>query len=427
MAPLPAALRSRAALAIRNAAVATCDRGASDAGLMPDGAVAIEDRRICWVGPDAALEGAVDLDGAEVIDAAGGLVTPGLVDSHTHLLFAGERSSEFAARCAGRSYLELARVGGGILATARATAAASDDALLAGAMARARRLLIQGVTTVEVKSGYGLLPAAELRLLRIVQELAHALWSDITVIPTLLAHALPPERSADRDGLVREWAEELVPEVARDGLAGACDVFAEEGAFTITEARRILGSARDHGLLTRLHADQLTDGGGAGLAAELRCASADHLEEVDPAGIAALAGAGVVAGLLPLATLFLGLDRFAPARRLLDAGVPVALATNLNPGSAMSENVGLSLSLGCLKLGLTPAEGLVAFTAGGARALRLPDAGRLAAGAQADLVLWGARAPEHLAWHMGVNHALLVVKRGRVVHRAATGAAVDCR
>jgi imidazolonepropionase len=173
--------------------------------------------------------------------------------------------------------------------------------------------------------------------------------------------------------------------------------------------------------------DQLTSGGGARLAAELGAASADHLEEVDEAGVAALARAGVVAGLLPLSTLFLGGERYAPARRLLDAGVPVALATNLNPGSAMSENVGLSLSLACLKLRLSPAEALVAFTAGGARALRRPDLGRLAAGAEADLVVWGCSSAEHLAWHMAVNHARAVVKRGRVVHEAPREAAVDCR
>jgi imidazolonepropionase len=420
-------LRPRATLAIRKAVVATCDRGPSDPGLVPDGAVAIDDRRVSWVGPGAELTRAVDLEGAVLIDARGGLVTPGLVDSHTHLLFAGDRSNEFAARCAGHTYLEIARAGGGIEATARATMAASDQALLTGALARARRLLAQGVTTVEVKSGYGLLPAAELRLLRIAQELAHALWRELSVVPTLLAHALPPERAGDRDGLVRELAEELVPAAARERLAGACDVFAEEGAFTIDEARRILSSALSRGLLARIHADQLTAGGGARLAAELGCASADHLEAVDEGGVAALARAGVVAGLVPLATLCLGQHRWAPARRLLEAGVPVALATNLNPGSAMSENVGLTLSLACLKLALTPAEALVAFTAGGARALRLPDAGRIAPGAQADLVLWGARTTEHLAWHMGMNHALLVVKRGRVVHRAGPGEAVDCR
>jgi len=424
---IPKSLRPRATLAVRNAVLATCDRGPSDAGAVPGGAVAIEDRRIAWVGRDRDLEAAVDLDGAQVLDAAGGLVTPGLVDSHTHLVFSGERAGEFALRCAGASYLDVALSGGGIAVTTRSTQAAPDEALLAAAMARARRLLAQGVTTVEVKSGYGLAAGPELRLLRIVQELAHALWADVTIVPTLLVHAVPPERSEDRAGFVREVCEELVPLVARERLAASCDVFAEEGALTIEESRAILVAAKGRGLVPRVHADQLTLGGGARLAAEIGCASADHLEEIDGAGIEALARAGVVAGLLPLSTLFLGSERYAPARRLVQAGVPIALASNLNPGSAMSENVGLVLSLACLKLRLSPAEALVAFTAGGARSLRRGDLGRLSPGCEADLVLWGCSSVEHLAWHMAVNHALTVVKRGRVVHQATPGAAVDCR
>ncbi len=425
--PAPDSLRPKATLAIRNALVATCDAGPSAPGLVPSGAVAVEDRRIAWVGPDRELTAAVDLGGARVLDARGALVTPGLVDSHTHLVFAGDRAGEFALRCEGRSYLEIALAGGGIAATARATAAASDDALVAGAAARARRLLAQGVTTVEVKSGYGLDPLAEVRLLRVIQRLAADLWAHVTVAPTLLLHGVPPGRREDRAAFVRELRDDLVPLAAREKLALSCDVFAEEGAFTIDEARGILRAAAAHGLLPRLHADQLTGSGGASLAAETGCASADHLEEIDDEGIRAMAAAGVVAGLLPVSTLFLGSDRWAPARRLLQAGVPVALATNQNPGSAMSENAGIVLSLACLKLGLTPAEALVAFTAGGARSLRRPDLGRLAAGAEADLVLWGCGSVEHLAWHMAANHALVVVKRGRVVHEAAPGGAVDCR
>ncbi|HEY6006372.1 MAG TPA: imidazolonepropionase [Anaeromyxobacter sp.] len=425
--PAPKSLRPKATLAVRNAVLATCDGGPSDPGLVPGGAVAVEDRRIAWVGRDRDLEGAVDLDGANVLDARGGLVSPGLVDSHTHLVFAGERAGEFALRVSGKSYLDVALSGGGIAATTRATRAASDDALLASAMARARRLLAQGVTTVEVKSGYGLTTESELRLLRLIGELAHALWAEVTIVPTVLAHAVPPERREDRAGFVREICEVLLPAVARERLAASCDVFVEEGAFGVDEGRRILEAASRHGLLPRLHADQLTAGGGARLAAEAGCASADHLEQIDEAGIEAMAKAGVVAGLLPLSTLFLGSERYAPARRLLAAGVPIAIATNLNPGSAMCESAGLTLSLACLKLGLSPAQALVAFTAGGARSLRRQDAGRLAPGCEADLVLWGCASAEHLAWHMAANHALAVVKRGRVVHEAPPGTAVDCR
>jgi imidazolonepropionase len=423
----PRSLRPKATLAVRNAVLATCDRGPSEAGLVPGGAVAIDDRRIAWVGRDRDLEAAVDLDGARTLDAGGGLVTPGLVDSHTHLVFAGERAGEFALRCSGKSYLDVALAGGGISVTTRATRAASDVALFDAAVLRARRLLAQGVTTLEAKSGYGLTPDSELRLLRIIQQLAHALWAEVTIVPTLLVHSVTPERLEDREAFVGEICEQLVPAVAKERLATSCDVFAEEGAFTIDEARRILQAAKARGLATRVHADQLTPSGGARLAAETGSASADHLEMIDDAGIEAMARAGVVAGLLPLSTLFLGSNRFAPARRLLAAGVPLALASNLNPGSAMSENVALVLSLACLKLGLSPAEALVAFTAGGARSLRRTDLGRLAPGCEADLVLWGCASVEHLAWHMAVNHALAVVKRGRVVHEASPGAAVDCR
>ncbi|HEX9307405.1 MAG TPA: imidazolonepropionase [Anaeromyxobacter sp.] len=425
--PAPKSLRPKATLAVRNGVLATCDRGLADAGPISGGAVAIDERRIVWVGRDRDLDAAVDLSDARVLDARGGLVTPGLVDSHTHLVFAGERAGEFALRCAGRSYLDTALSGGGIVVTTRETQAASDAALLDAAMARARRLLAQGVTTVEVKSGYGLTAAAELRLLRVIHALGHELWREITIVPTFLAHAVPPERQEDRAAFVRELCDELLPAVAREKLAVSCDVFLEEGAFDADEARRILAAAKQRGLVPRLHADQLTAAGGARVAAETGCASADHLDLVDDAGIEAMARAGVVAGLLPLSSLFRGSERYAPARRLLAAGVPIALASNLNPGSAMSENIGLLLSLACLKLGLTPAEALVALTAGGARSLKRSDLGRLTPGCEADLVLWGCGSVEHLAWHMAVNHALSVVKRGRVVHEALPGAAVDCR
>jgi imidazolonepropionase len=259
----------------------------------------------------------------------------------------------------------------------------------------------------------------------VIQRLAHALWAELTVVPTLLLHAVPPERSAERERFVSDVCERLVPAAAAEKLAAHLDAFAEEGAFTVAEARRILEAGRRSGMTLHLHADQLTPSGGARLAAELGCASADHLEHVDDEGIAALARAGTVAGLLPTATLWLGLDRWAPARRLLEAGVPLALATNANPGSAPSESASLALGLACARLGLTPAEALVAFTAGGARSLRLGDVGRIAPGLEADLVVWGCRTVEHLAGHPGVPHARRVLRRGRTVWEAPPGAA-DC-
>ena len=241
--PAPKNLRPKATLVVRNAVLATCDRGPSDAGLLPGGALAIEDRRIAWVGRDRDLDAEVDLSEARALDAGGALVTPGLVDSHTHLVFAGERAGEFALRCSGMPYLETALSGGGIAVTTRATDATPDAALLAAAIARARRLLAQGVTTVEVKSGYGLTAAKELRLLRVIQALALALWREITIVPTFLAHAVPPDRAEDRAAFVGEVCDQLLPTVARERLAVSCDVFLEEGAFTADESRPPPGSA----------------------------------------------------------------------------------------------------------------------------------------------------------------------------------------
>jgi imidazolonepropionase len=416
-------------LVVRRARVATCDRGASDPGYLDDHAVAIAGGAIAWLGPDARVEAEVDLSTARVVDAHGRLVTPGLVDAHTHLVFGddGARAAEFASLAAGRSYSAIARAGGGILATVRATRAASDESLLWAATARARRLLAWGVTTVEVKSGYGLEVAEELRLLRVVRELARSLAGEMTVVPTLLAaHAVPPGSPGGREGWVARACGELVPAAAEERIAAFCDAFVSPTAFTPEEARRVLEAGRAHGLVPRLHADQLADDGAAALAAEVGASSADHLEHVSEVGIEALARRGVVAGLLPASTLLAREPRFAPGRRLLDAGVRVALATNVNPGTSMSENVGLTLSLACLQLGLTPEEALVAFTDGGARALRIADAGRIAAGAAGDLVVWGASGADHLCWHAGVSHALLVVKAGRVVHQAEAWTAADC-
>jgi len=417
----------RATLAVRRALVATCDRASPGPALLPDHAVAIDGGVVAWIGPDPELPTAVDLSSTEVVDADGRLLTPGLVDSHTHLVFGddGERAEEFGALASGRTYAEIARAGGGIRATMRATRAAPDEELLRTALARARRLLSWGVTTVEVKSGYGESVREELRLLRVVRELGRALAGQVDVVATALPlHAVPTGR--DREGWVREVIEVLLPAVARDRLAEGCDAFVSSTAFGVDEARRVLLAARDLGLVPRLHADQLADDRAAELAAEVGASSADHLEHVSQAGIAALARGGVVAGLLPASTLLLRGSTFAPGRRLVDAGVAVALATNANPGSAMTENLGLSLSLACLENGLTPGEALWAASRGGARALRRDAAGRIAAGAPADLVLWGARSPAHLCWHAAVNHVLQVVKSGRVVHRAGPPAAADC-
>ncbi len=401
-------------LLVHHARVATMtgpQEAAGDAplGLIEDGAVACEGERIFFVGASAHAP-----EADEVIDAQGDLLAPGLIDPHTHLLFAGDRSGEHAQRLAGAGYLEIAQKGGGIRSTVQATRAASDEHLLAGARERLLRMARAGVTTVEVKTGYGLSVDEELRLLRLLRKLGHEAGCE--VLPTLLGlHAVPPE--LDRARWLAQVAQELTPEAARQGARG-CDAFFEQGAFDAGECRIALEAGQRAGLEAHLHADQLTAGGGAQLAAQLGCASAGHLEKTTPEGIAALARARTAAVLLPLSAWFLR-EKAAQARPFLDAGVTVALGSNLNPGSQRIESVSLLLAAGCLLAGLTPAQSLWACTAGGARALRLDDRGAIERGKRADLVLFAARDVAHLPYHAGVEHARIVIARGAVIHRAA--------
>ena len=400
-------------LVISNARIATmtgAQGGAAPLGLIEDGAVHCEGERIVYAGPAAGappVAPAAGGPGGGFIDARGMLLTPGFVDPHTHLLFAGDRAHEHALRLAGATYLQIAEAGGGIRSTVAATRAASDEELLAAARRRLQRLLRSGVTTVEVKTGYGLSVEDELRLLRLACALGDG------VVPTLLGlHALPA--GVERGRWVAQVVEELIPEAARRGARG-CDAFLEQGAFTAAECRAALAAGARAGLAGHLHADQLSPGGGAELAAELSCASAGHLEHTTPAGIAALARAGTAAVLLPLAAWFLR-EKAALAAPFLEAGVPVALGSNLNPGSQRIESVSMLLAAGCLLSGLTPAQALWACTAGGARALRLDDRGALRPGLRADLVLFSTPDPDHLPYHAGVEHAALVVRGGRIVH-----------
>ena len=405
-------------LVIRNTSeVVTCDgAGTPEDVLKPisKGAVAIKNGKIAWLGPEKELPG----EGDDTLDARGSFVGPGLVDCHTHLVFGGERSAEFEQRCRGATYLEIAQSGGGIKRTVEATRAASEKELAYAAVPRLVSLLSHGVTTAEVKSGYGLEVDAELKMLRAIKSLDGV--QPVKLVPTLLA------LHSRREGWVEAVLDELLPRVAEARLAVFCDAFVEKTAFTADEARRVLNAAKKLGLTPRLHVDQLTAGSGAELAAELGAASADHLEHVSAEGIAALAKSGTVAVLAPTSTLFLREKKYAPGRALADAGVPVALCTNCNPGSSMTENVALVMALACLECGLTPAEAYLGFTRNAARALRLPEAGRLFVGGPADVVVYQCPSYRTLPYHLGVSEVRHVLKDGllcwelgRVVRKSA--------
>jgi imidazolonepropionase len=377
------------------------------------GAIAVAGERIAWAGPASALPRGASA--AITWSAAGRVVTPGLVDCHTHLVFGGDRSGEWEQRLAGAGYEAIAAAGGGIAATVRATRAASDDELLDGAAARAAALAARGVTTVEVKSGYGLDLETELRMLRTARRLPERVPVDV-VTTFLGAHAVPPEFAGDADGYLGFVCDEVLPAVAAEGLADAVDGFCERIAFTADQVDRVLATAARLGLAVKLHADQLSDGGGAALAARHRALSADHLEHTSPAGIAALAAAGTVAVLLPGAAYVLRDEAVPPVAALRAAGVPMAVATDCNPGTSPLVSVPLAMHLACTRFGLTVAEALAGTTVHAARALGLAgEAGVIAPGARADLVVWDADHPAQLVYWVGLDPVAAVVKRGRFV------------
>jgi len=395
--------------------VVTCER--PDAGcVLAETALAVEADRILEVGPSAELERRYER--AERIDCAGGVLTPGLVDSHTHAVFGGWRAAEYALRARGVPYMEIARCGGGINASIRDVRALSPEALLALAVPRLEQLLAHGTTTVEIKSGYGLELEAELKQLRVAGALAAEV--PVTVVRTFLgAHEFPPEYRERREEYVALVCDVMIPAVAREQLARFCDVFCEPGVFTPEQSRRILEAGRAHGLVPRLHADELENSGGAELAAQLDAASADHLGTISEAGIAALAGAeNTVATLLPATLLFLGKKEYAPARRLLDAGATVALATDFNPGSSPLPSMPLVLTLACSQLGMDPLEALYAATAAGARALRLePGYATLTKGAPADILLWAVSDYGEIPYRYGYPPLRGIWRHGRMVRR----------
>ncbi|MYH54060.1 MAG: imidazolonepropionase [Gemmatimonadetes bacterium] len=381
-------------------------------GIVRNAAIAASDGRIAWVGPAADLPGPPDHLAAEVIHCAGAWLTPGFIDCHTHIVFGGDRTADFRRRLHGESYAEIARAGGGIMSTVRATRAASNEELTAGAAARATELSAWGVTTIEVKSGYGLDLDNEIRMLEVAAGLARHVPADIS--PTLLAaHTIPPGYTRRRADYVRLVVDEIIPAALEQGHATAIDVFCEDIAFTPDESRAILEAGIAAGLHGRLHADQLTDQGGGALAAAVGARSADHLEYLSEGGVHAMAEAEVYAVLLPGAAYTLGADRRPPVDTLRRAGVTMALATDANPGSSPITNVGMILNLGCILFGLTPEEALAGFTAAAARVLgQERDRGTLEPGLRADLALWRVDDLAELCYRMGASPLESLVKDG---------------
>jgi imidazolonepropionase len=394
--------------------LATCrpDGAQGEIHLVPDAALVWEGDTIRWVGPSRDLP--ASYRNVERVDADGGLVIPGLIDCHTHLAFAGWRAEEFEQRIRGRTYLEIAEAGGGIAQTVRLTRQASEEELVTRCLGFLKEMRALGITTVECKSGYGLDVENELKLLRVYRRLSEI--QPVGLVPTFLgAHIVPAEYRENPRGYVDLLVHELIPLVAREGLAVSCDVFVEQSAFTVEQARRILLAARRAGLATRMHADQLTSNGGAELAAEVGAKSADHLEWASDRGIAAMAAAGVVAVSLPIATLYLG-QRPMPARRFIQCGVSVAVASDFNPGSAPSFHLPLALTLACTLQRMTPAEALKGATCIAARALGLEHRlGSLQPGKQADFAILDAADVNHWLYHFRANACRSSVIGGNIV------------
>jgi imidazolonepropionase len=398
----------------------TCDPtlGQGPLGIVTDAALAALEGRVVAVGREAVLREAIvpapPHARIDRIDARGAVALPGFVDSHTHLLFAGSREREYALRAAGAGYQEIAAAGGGILATVAATRAAAVDELVNLALPRLHLALAHGTTTMEVKSGYALNPAGEVKMLEAIRRLDELQAVDLHAT-FCGAHEVPPEYRGRTDAYVDLVVEEMLPAVAGAGLARYVDVFCEEGVFSIAQSRRVLEAGARHGLRAKFHADEFVTLGGAELAAEVGALSADHLLRARPEGVARMKEAGVTATLLPGTAFFLGLS-YAPARSFLQTGVRVALASDFNPGSSMGLNLQLVMTMAVSQMRMSPEEALLGVTLHGAHAMGLPgEVGSLAPGKWCDVLLCDVPGWRFLSYFYGVNHVAAVVKRGRLV------------
>lgn len=376
-------------------------------------ALLIEGETITWIGKEKDYQGPSN---AERIDLDGRGITPGFIDFHAHPVFATTRAEEFQLRTKGASYQEIAAAGGGILNSTKKVAAASEEELASFSRRFLDNALTHGTTTLEAKSGYGLSPETEYKLLRTIRTLNET--HPLDLVPTFLgAHEYPLEYKENHEGYIKLLTEEMIPTVAKENLAEACDIFCETGVFSIEDARRILTCAKEHGLKIKVHADQLTPLGGSKLAAELGALSADHIEFIDDESIRAMKESGTVAGLLPSASHFLRMEQDPPVRKMIENGVICALATDFNPGSAMSENMQMTVHFGVIRFRISAEEALWMATAGSAIALDKKDRGVIAPGYLADLVAWDMDSLAQMPYHFGINHVSDVFKRGTQVVR----------
>jgi len=397
-----------------NIHLATMTDGSNSYGTIEQGALAISDGKIAWIGKAQDLP-AYDQSQVEVIDGNGQWMTPGLIDCHTHLVYGGNRANEFEMRLQGKSYQEIANAGGGIVSTVKATRAASEQELLNGALSRLTALHRQGVTTVEVKSGYGLDTATEIKMLKVAGQLAEKL--PVTIKRTFLgAHALPLEFKDRPDDYIELVCNEMMPKIAEQQLADTVDVFCEGIGFDIKQTERVFAAAKEHGLAIKVHAEQLSDLGGTELAAKYQALSSDHVEFLSESGVKAMAAANMTAVLLPGAFYFLRETQLPPIEALRENGVAIAIATDANPGSSPICSLQLMLNMACTLFRLTPAEALAGVTCYGAKALGLDKTkGMLKIGFDADLALWSIEQPAELCYQFGVNPLSSLVKAGKKV------------
>jgi imidazolonepropionase len=391
----------------------------SKLGIIEDGAVLLRDGLIIAADTRARIESRKDARQAQKIDVGGRVILPGLVDSHTHLVHAASRAEEYELKIQGVSYEEIARKGGGILNSVKRLRAATSDALKRRALGTLQEFASFGTTTVEAKSGYGLDVASELKILQLHRELNQA--QPLEIVSTFLgAHVVPAEYRGRADGAecyVQLLTDQLLPEVVNEGLAEFCDAFCDRGAFTRSQSKRILRAGKQHGLVARLHAEQLSRTGAAQLAVELEAASCDHLEHINSADIRRLAGSRTVATLLPGCDFHLGWKEYAPARQLIEAGAIVALATDYNPGTCPTVSMPMILSLACTQLRMTPAEAIAAATINAAFALRRDERiGSLEAGKQADLAVFAVEDYREIPYYFGMNRCWMTMKRGEIIH-----------